>query len=227
MADSHIFIILDGSGSMHGVKNEVVNGTNKLIEEQQGEAAANSEDIRFTLTSFDTRVNPVYIGEEISLVNPVTVKDTYLGGGTALLDAIGKTLSEAEKDPAPRNLVVIYTDGHENASREYDKDQIRDMIQRLEDTSRWQFMYLGAEFEDFANEAAGIGVASVINTSKTGVTDTMRNVSQTFNYSKTLSDQEYATVAATGGILSASADAGVKWDEVDIPPAQVIEPDKE
>lgn len=214
MVDSRIFLVLDGSGSMSGVKKEVVKGTNELIEEQQAEAAASGETIQFSLTSFDTQVNPVYIGEEISLVKPVTVKDTFLGGGTALYDAVGKTLSEAEQDPAPRNLVVIYTDGHENASSEYTKDQIRDLIKDLEGTGRWQFMYLGAEFEDFAKEAGAIGILSTTNTSKAGVTDTFRNVSQTYNWTKTLDDEQYRTVASTG-VISASADAGVQWDAVE------------
>lgn len=212
MADSRIFLVLDGSGSMSGVKNEVVKGTNELIEEQQAEASASGDTIQFSLTSFDTQVNPVYIGEEISLVKPVTTKDTFLGGGTALYDAVGTTLAEAEKDPAPRNLVVIYTDGHENASSEYTKDQIRDLIKDLEATGRWQFMYLGAEFEDFANEAGAIGILSTTNTSKAGVTDTFRNVSQTYNWTKNLSDDDYVTVAAQGSLISASADAGVQWD---------------
>jgi hypothetical protein len=200
---------------MLGVKNEVVKGTNELIKEQQAEAAASGDPTYLTITTFDTKVVPVYIGEEISLVNPVSLKDTFLGGGTALLDAVGKTLVEAKTQAASRNTVVIYTDGRENASHEYDKDQIRDLIKELEDTGRWQFIFLGAEFEDFAEEAAVIGVTSTINTSKQNVTGTFRSISAAHSYTKTLSDQEYGQVTNSGGLLSASAKAGVDWEAVE------------
>lgn len=230
-ADVNIYVVIDGSGSMSGQKNDVVKGINEFIDDQKNETLA-GEDVRFWLTSFDSQVMEVYQGEDITLVNPVSVKETFLGGGTALLDALGKTLTTAEDDAAPRNVVVVYTDGDENASNEFTKEQIGDLIEKLTKTGKWQFVYLGAEFADFASDRAQstlastamIGTYSAVNTSKMHVNTTLRNVSQTVSHYRNATDAQLADINQDGLIASASA-AGVDWDAVtDFKPIQVTEP---
>lgn len=202
MADANIYVILDGSGSMGGVKLDVVKGINEFIKEQQDDAKAKGDDVLFTLTTFDSQILEVYDNEDLQIVAPVTLAQTYLGGGTALLDAIGRTLTTAEDKAAPRNIVVIYTDGAENASKEFKNADISALIEKLEKTGAWQFIYLGAEFGDFHKDTAFVALASAggahahsINTTKGNVSGTFAAVSQTTNYLRGASVQDYDAVA--------------------------------
>lgn len=219
VVDQGIYVIIDGSGSMSGVKHDVTKGINEFIKEQQDDIKGINEVVQFSLTVFDTNVTEVYIKEDMSLVQPVTVKQTWLGGGTALLDAMGKTLANAELDGALRNIVVIYTDGEENSSYEYSADQIRDMVERLDKTGRWQFVYLGAEFEDFKTDTAYASLSAVadsMNTSKGNVDQTWAAVSNTTRYHRHADANQYNTIKSRGGLIAtAAADAGVDWDAVD------------
>lgn len=232
-ADLGIYVILDGSGSMGDVKKEVVTGINEFIDEQKAESKAANDVTEFTLTSFDTNINEVYVREDVDFVNHVSIKDTFLGGGTALLDAIGRTLTSAEDDAALRNIVVIYTDGEENSSREYTKDQIEELIKRLDETGRWQFIYLGAEFAAFETAAdygsaamASAGTYASLNTSKQKVNSTFKNLSTHTNYTRSSSAADYGSMMDSGDVLASSAAAtGVNWDDaVDLKPTQVVEP---
>lgn len=218
-ADLRIYLIIDGSGSMSGQKQEVVTGVNEFIDDQKNEAQSNNDDIRFSLTTFDDKVMEIYDGEDIGLVNPVTVADTFLGGSTALFDAIGRTLTNAEDVDSDRNLVVIYTDGYENASREFTREQIKDLIERLDATGDWQFIYLGAEFADFAKEAAAIGAYASINTSKArgSVPQTLSKLSQTATSYKEMDSSDVVAVAASGGLVNYTNEQGiVDWNAVEV-----------
>lgn len=221
MADTNIYLIIDGSGSMSSQKHDVVKGINEFIKEQQDDARATGDPTTLWLTSFDSNVHQVYDGEDISLVNPVSVTDTYLGGGTALLDAIGRTLTNAEDNSASRNLVVIYTDGQENQSSEFKHEEIKNLIEKLDKTGKWQFIYLGAEFGDFQKDRAFAAVASAsgsssLNTSKSNVSGTWSNVSQTANYYRSATPDQVTTLSDRGGLLAASGeDANVDWEAVE------------
>src|SRR5215212_5493369 len=89
-----VFFILDGSGSMSGVQDDVVGGVNTFIEEQQKE----NPDGVFSLTVFDTNIKKHVVAKPIKKVSKVDRKVTLMGGMTALLDAVGKTVSEVEND---------------------------------------------------------------------------------------------------------------------------------
>lgn len=225
MVDQGIYVIIDGSGSMSGIKNDVVTGINEFIAEQQQLVAGTNDVVRFSLTAFDTNVMEIFVKEDLNLVNPVSTQETFLGGGTALLDAVGRTLTKAEEDAAVRNIVVIYTDGGENSSREFTKDQIRELFERLDKAGNWQFIFLGAEFEDFAEDAAGFGVMagaaggkfSSMNTSKGNVAGTWATVSATTNYHRNATAAQYDTLRSgeRDVAVAAAQDAGVDWDTVD------------
>jgi hypothetical protein len=210
---------------MSDVKKEVVKGINDFIKEQQDDVKGTSDVVVFSLTSFDTNVQEIFVKEDISLVKPVNVKQTFLGGGTALFDAIGRTLTKAEDDAALRNIVVIYTDGEENSSKEFTKDQIEELVEKLSDTGNWQFIYLGAEFADFQEDSAFIAVAAGgggsfagINTAKSNVAGTWANVTQTANYHRNANDAQYGTINTRGGLINASKqDVDLDWDSVEEP----------
>lgn len=219
MSDLEIYMIIDGSGSMSGVKKDVVVGVNKFIDEQQDDAKANGEDVIFTLTAFDDQVAEIYDAEDIGLVNPVTDRDTFRGGSTALLDAIGRTLTKAP-DNNTRKLVVVYTDGHENASREYKTDQIKEMIGKLQATNLWTFVYMSAELEDFA-QPANLGFTpgnTVTGTSRGTTPDQFSRLSQGASYYKTgmssNSSHFYADTAGASDITIDSLGGTIGSDDV-------------
>ncbi len=144
-------IIMDRSGSMQDCRQEAENGINRLIEEQKQEKG----DCNFTLVQFDDLYNVLYDGVPIADVDKVQLEPR---GMTALLDAVGKTLNTVgsrlaslDEDNRPGLvMVVIVTDGQENASREFRLEQIREMITHQQEKYNWQFTFLGANQNAFA-----------------------------------------------------------------------------
>lgn len=227
MADLEIFMIIDGSGSMSGVKNDVVQGINDFIDEQKDDAKATGDEIRFTLTTFDDQVKEVYDSEDIAFVNHVKVGDTFLGGSTALYDAIGRTLAKVDDTGSSKKIVAIYTDGGENASREFKREDIKKLLEEKQATGLWQVIYMSAEFGDF-NQATGIGIAAgnILTGTTRGTTNAhfARMSSGTTTYKNTMSnatqdfyaDTEIAAAAA--GVATASLGGQVAADVLNTDP---------
>ena len=168
-----ITLILDRSGSMGSIADDVVGGVNEFITQQQ----AAEGDARFTLVQFDTQdpFEVVYRAVDIRKVDPL--KDFNPRAGTPLLDAVGTgivttgerlaAMPEAER-PA-RVVFVIVTDGAENSSREYTADRVRAMIQEQQETYGWQFVFLAADAAAFAEAGRyGFSADTSARTGKTG-----------------------------------------------------------
>src|SRR5262245_46045129 len=153
-----IAVILDRSGSMAGRESDVVVGVNKFIDDQKKVVGAAS----MSLSRFDSeateRFRPM---SDIQAVAPISNFDYQPRGGTPLLDAVGNELEQLEFDwrrERPDNaIVVIVTDGLENASRKYSKTTVKQMIQARQESGKWAFIYLGANVDAFA-EAQGLGI---------------------------------------------------------------------
>ena len=143
-----LFFILDRSGSMYGSEQDTINGFNAFIEKQM----VKNHNIRVTVILFDDEYKVLYSRIPIAEVKPLTSKDYYVRGCTALLDAIGKTVSCYERE-VNRAMCVITTDGLENASREFSRDKIKNMIE----TCPWEFIYIGADIDSYG-EASKIGI---------------------------------------------------------------------
>lgn len=195
----HIYFILDGSGSMAGVQEDVVGGLNQFITDQQ---ELDNNDTLFTLTVFDTNVRKVYDNEKIKNVSEVTKQSTLLGGMTALLDSIGKTLADAEKVKYGKNdkkLVVIYTDGGENSSYEYTNQALKSSIERLEGDG-WNFLFMSADFDNFGQaQALGLGQQYLrTQGGKVGTQSTFGAVSRGASFYKSgVTSGDYAAAAAS------------------------------
>ena len=150
--------IVDRSGSMAVILDDAQGGVNSLIKDQKnGDGECN-----FTLVQFDTEYEVIHDGIPIGDVSEYELKPR---GGTALLDAIGQTintvgnrLSKMPESERPSLVVVaIATDGHENSSKEFNKSQIKEMIERQQNVYSWKFIFLGAN-QDAFSEAGGIGI---------------------------------------------------------------------
>jgi hypothetical protein len=155
-----ITVVLDRSGSMSSIKDDAEGGLNTFIKEQ----AKQPGSALFTLVQFDTEYEFVHRAVPISEVPHCTLVPR---GATALLDAVGRAIIETgdrlkninENDRPGLVIIVILTDGLENQSREFTKDKVKEMIKQQSEVYKWQFVYLGANQDAFA-EAGGIGIAA-------------------------------------------------------------------
>lgn len=159
---TEIVFILDRSGSMAGLEEDTIGGFNSMIQKQQGEAG----EAFVSTVLFDNHSEVIHDRVDIRKVQPLTRKEYYVRGCTALLDAVGKAIHHIgnvhkyarEEDRPEKTLFVITTDGMENASREYSYDKVRKMIARQKERYDWEFLFLGANI-DAAKEAARFGIS--------------------------------------------------------------------
>ena len=151
---TELVFILDRSGSMSGLESDTIGGFNAMLKKQQGEPG----ECRITTVLFDGEYEILHDRLNLKEVNSITEQEYFVRGNTALLDAIGKTLhkiSHAQKQSKPeysadKVLVVIITDGMENASREYSYDQVKSKIELQKSQSGWEFIFLGANIDAVA-----------------------------------------------------------------------------
>jgi len=151
---SWIVVILDRSGSMQPIWEDTVGGLTSFIEKQkevEGTAI-------LTVAAFDTDYELLYKQQDLATADPAVAGRVHPRGGTALTDAVGKTIAmvrdkivampDSEK---PENVIVqIITDGEENASQEWKTEQVRDLIKKLQADEDWTFLFLAANQDAFA-----------------------------------------------------------------------------
>ena len=163
-------IILDESGSMHGLEKMSVDGVNETIQTIKSAAEANPEQKQmFSFLTFSgMRLNerPYRVHtllSEISQVKEISLNDYQPRGNTPLWDTMGIALHTLEKEVGEDAiaLVTVITDGYENASREYTGKMIKDLVSRL-DEKGWVFTYIGAN-QDAMLEAGKLGIRNSLN----------------------------------------------------------------
>ena len=158
---TEIVFILDRSGSMAGLEEDTIGGFNAMIEKQKREPG----EAYVSTVLFDNTCDVIHDRVAIRKVAPMTRKEYYVRGCTALLDAIGGAIHHignihkyAREEARPeKTLFVITTDGMENASREYTYPRLKAMIERQKEKYGWEFLFLGANI-DAAKEAARFGI---------------------------------------------------------------------
>lgn len=154
---TELVFILDKSGSMCGLEKDTIGGYNAMLEKQR---LVDGECI-ITTVLFDHHYELLHDRIDFRAIKPITEKEYFVGGRTALLDAIGKTIQKidtvqkntAEDYRAEKVMFVIITDGEENSSRSYSAAQIKKMIQQQKERYGWEFLFLGANID--AVETAG------------------------------------------------------------------------
>lgn len=155
-----ITLVIDRSGSMERSKEEAENGVNHFVEEQKNQPGK----ALLSLVQFDTEYEFVHRGVPVQDVPKYTLVPR---GWTAMLDAVGRAISETgdrlskmtEEERPGLVVFVIVTDGMENSSHEFTRAQVKGMIEHQEKTYNWRFTFLGANQDAFA-EAASIGIAA-------------------------------------------------------------------
>jgi hypothetical protein len=165
---TELIFILDRSGSMSGLGSDTIGGYNAMLEKQKKEPG----EAVITTVLFDDKYELFHDRINIRGIEPITEKEYYVRGTTALLDAVGRTISKivnvqkhtVEDERAENVMFVITTDGMENASREYSYEKIRRMIEHQKSKYGWEFIFLGANIDavDTA-ERFGIGQDRAVN----------------------------------------------------------------
>lgn len=160
-----IVCVLDRSSSMSGMKGEAISGFNEFLKEQKelpGRA-------NMTVVLFNHKYNLLHAGVNVQDVPPLT-EETYVPAGTtALHDAVGRTidavggrLASTPEKARPRLVIFcVLTDGYENASGDYTKDKVQEMVKHQEEVYGWKFQYLAQGIDAWAG-AESLGMAHVM-----------------------------------------------------------------
>ena len=158
---TELVFILDRSGSMGSLESDTIGGFNSMLAKQkevEGECLV-------TTALFDNTYILLHDRIDIKAVNPISEKEYFVGGSTALLDAMGMTISKignaqkntADNYRAEKVIFVIITDGEENSSREYSSDKVKEMVERQKSKYKWEFIFLGANI-DAVHTAGQFGI---------------------------------------------------------------------
>lgn len=188
-----ITIILDRSGSMSILADDTIGGYNRFLRDQQ----AAPGQCRLTLNQFDHEFITVHKAKDIRKAPALTPNSYVPRGNTALLDAVGRSINETgarlatmdATDRPAKVMVVIITDGYENASREFNIGKVREMITHQTKQYNWQFIFLGSDL-------GGLEVAAHIGIAGSNVMHTANNIRGT--------QRTYAAVSAKASNLRAA-----------------------
>lgn len=174
---TELVFILDKSGSMSGLESDTIGGYNSMLEKQKTVEG----ECYITTVLFDSNYELLHDRIDIRAVSPITEREYAVGGSTALLDAMGRTIDKivsAQKHTAydfraEKVMFVIITDGEENSSREYLAERVKQMVEHQKTRYGWEFVFLGANI-DAVETARRFGIsanrAQNYNADKEGVT---------------------------------------------------------
>lgn len=204
---THVLLVTDMSGSMYGLAADVRGGYNTYLD---GLAADGDFKYRVTSATFNGEYRLLCTAAKLKQATRLDEVNYRPGGSTALLDAIGKTITDFEArvpelGEDERVLLVVQTDGHENASREHHLNSIRQMIAAREATGKWSCLYLGVS-ADAWGQAQNLGFAAgqSIDLAKSGMTmratyDSMTVATRAYARGATGAQTSKVIADATGG----------------------------
>jgi hypothetical protein len=172
---THITVILDRTGSMESIRDDTIGGFNAFLKQQKAEPGTAT----LTLVQFDSQdpYEVIHRFQPIAEV-PALNRETYVPrASTPLLDALGRGINDLEaslgeikeEDRPSKVVVVVVTDGRENSSREFRKDQIEKMVKEKTEKSSWQFVFLSTDLAGIGDAmAVGIHADSALLFEKSG-----------------------------------------------------------
>lgn len=137
-----VVFILDKSGSMSGSEENTITSFNEYLEREKN----NKFKTRITTLLFSDNYKYLYKSKDITKVDKLTNKEYYVEGCTALYDALGNAINYIDNQKTDKVMFIIITDGYENASKEFDKNKIKALI---DNHSNYEFIYIGADIDSF------------------------------------------------------------------------------
>ena len=158
---TEIVFILDRSGSMSGLEADTIGGYNSLIAKQKKEEG----EAYVSTVLFDDEITVLHDRVDLEKVEPMTDREYYVQGCTALLDAVGGAIHHIgnvhkyarQEDVPEKTLFIITTDGMENSSKRYTYEKVKKMVERQKEKFGWEFLFLGANI-DAVKEAGRFGI---------------------------------------------------------------------
>lgn len=204
-----INVVIDKSGSMGSLAKDTIGSFNAFLKEQKdvpGEAA-------FTLCAFNHDYTLVHDFIKLASVPDLDATSYRTGGNTALLDALGSTINSVgqklaampEEERPSKVIFLVITDGEENSSHKFTKEQIKSMVEHQRDAYKWEFVFIGANIDAFhEGQAYGFtGQNSVsYNATKGGTHQLYSSVSSNLRSYRLADSESYATASAAGGFFS-------------------------
>ena len=155
-----VVFILDKSGSMGGQVENTISSFNEYLEKEK----KNKYETNITTVLFSDKYTVLHDRVSVSKVKPLTNKEYYVEGCTALYDALGNTIHNFETKDTEKVIFIIITDGYENASKEYKNEDIKKLIQGHKD---YEFIYVGADIDSYAaGSTIGIRKSNIANFKK-------------------------------------------------------------
>ena len=197
---THVSILIDKSGSMMRIKDDVIGGFNQLIEDQKKE----SGELTVSLVQFDGNNGLDFnVTNDFSPINKViSLNETNYQprGNTPLNDALGRLiletgnkLSSLTEDNRPEKVIfVTITDGQENASIEHTTSSVKSMIEVQEKIYKWKFIYIGANQDSFAEgHSRGMGSSLNFDFNATGNKAMYSSLNKTISKSRNVDAREF------------------------------------
>ncbi len=165
---TELVFILDRSGSMSGLESDTIGGFNSLIEKQKKQEG----ECYVSTVLFDDVCEVIHDSVKLDRIEPMTDRDYYVRGCTALIDAIGGAIHHIgnihkysrTEDVPQHTMFVITTDGLENASHKYSSDQVKKMVEQKKEKCGWEFLFIGANIDSVQTaKNVGIGENRAVN----------------------------------------------------------------
>ena len=155
-----VVFILDKSGSMSGSEESTISSFNEYLAKEK----KNKFDTRITTVLFSDNYSYLHKNVDVKNVKELTTEDYFVGGCTALYDALGNAINYMNHNSRGKVMFIIITDGYENASREFNKNKIKKLIKTHSD---WEFVYIGADIDSYETGGAiGIKKTNIANYKK-------------------------------------------------------------
>lgn len=177
--ETHIVTILDMSGSMGEIANEVIGSFNKFIDDQK----TNEDNAIVSLVLFDNIIEKPFTKIDLNDMPKIDEKIYWPRGLTSLYDAIGQTIARFKEDE--NVILLIQTDGMDNTSKEYTQQSVKNLIKKMTEKG-WDINFLGADI-DVKVEGMGMGMSTgksvAFSKSATGVSEAFASMnSSTVSY---------------------------------------------
>jgi uncharacterized protein YegL len=199
---TNLNIILDRSGSMASIANDMVGGIKTFLQKEK----ETNDETKVSFYQFDDKYDVVFEDKDIKETLDITLNPR---GSTALLDAVGRTIVSVgeklskmdEKDRPNRVLFLVITDGYENSSKEFSSEVVKEKVKHQRETYAWDFVFLGAGEDAVLAQHAGLGIGASSSKgfacSSDAITLTWNSVSENYQTYKKLDRADVQTYGCT------------------------------